>query len=165
MVEYNLFAGSQSIKEVVSKAFRYQVRGGTTIHRGCKFFHVGKLNIGQYSTINFGCYLDNRRGIVIGNNVGIAHNTKIYTLGHDLDDPQFKTKGKQVTICDNVFIFSNAMIMPGVTIGEGAIVLAGSVVTKDVKPWMIVGGNPAKPIRERNHEIDYKQIYPYWFAL
>lgn len=97
--------------------------------------------------------------------MGIAQNTKIYTLGHDLDDPQFKTRGKQVTICDNVFIFSNAMIMPGVTIGEGTIVLAGSVVTKDVKPWMIVGGNPAKPIRERNYDIDYKQIYPYWFAL
>lgn len=139
--------------------------GGTFVHRGCKFFHVGKMTVGDNTTINFGCYLDNRRGIKIGNNVGIAHNTKIYTLGHDLDDPQFKTKGKQVTICDNVFIFSNVMIMPGVTIGEGAIVLAGSVVTKDVKPWMIIGGNPAKPIRERSHDIDYKQIYPYWFAL
>ena len=115
--------------------------------------------------INFGCYLDNRRGIAIGNNVGIAHNTKIYTLGHDLNDPQFKTKGVAVTIKDNVFIFSNAMIMPGVTIGEGAIVLAGSVVTKDVEPWTIVGGNPARKIRERSREIDYKQIYRYWFAL
>ena len=115
--------------------------------------------------INFSCYLDNRRGIIIGNNAGIAHNTKIYTLGHDLDAPQFKTKGAEVTIKDNVFIFSNALIMPGVTIGEGAIVLAGSVVTKDVEPWAIVGGNPAKKIRERRQEIDYKQIYRYWFAL
>lgn len=97
--------------------------------------------------------------------MGIAHNTKIYTLGHDLNDPQFKTKGKQVTICDNAFIFSNVMIMPGVTIGKGALVLAGSVVTKDVPPYMIVGGNPARVIRERNHEIGYKEIYPYWFAL
>ena len=162
-ISYSLFPNP--LRKFYLRMFGFKLGGGTTIHRGCKFFHVGKLNIGQYSTINFGCYLDNRRGIVIGDNVGIAHNTKIYTLGHDLDAPQFKTKGKQVTICDNVFIFSNAMIMPGVTIGEGAIVLAGSVVTKDVKPWMIVGGNPAKPIRERNHDIDYKQIYPYWFAL
>ena len=153
------------LRKFYLRMFGIKILGGTTIHRGCKFFHVGKLNIGQYSTINFGCYLDNRRGIVIGDNVGIAHNTKIYTLGHDLDDPQFKTKGKQVTICDNVFIFSNAMIMPGVTIGEGAIVLAGSVVTKDVEPWSIVGGNPAKKIRERNRDIDYKQVYRYWFAL
>ena len=147
------------------RLFGIRLGGGTSIHRRCKFFHVGKLSVGNNTVINFGCYLDNRRGITIGNNVGIAHNTKIYTLGHDLDDPQFKTKGAAVTIKDNFFIFSNALIMPGVTIGEGAIVLAGSVVTKDVEPWSIVGGNPAKKIRERNREIDYKQIYRYWFAL
>lgn len=61
-----------------------------------------------------------------------------------MNDSQFKTKGAPVSIEDNVFIFSNALIMPGITIGEGAIVLAGSVVTKNVEPWTIVGGNPAK---------------------
>lgn len=121
--------------------------------------------MGEDTVINFGCYLDNRRGITIGNNVGIAHNTKIYTLGHDLNDSQFKTKGAPVSIEDNVFIFSNSLIMPGITIGEGAIVLAGSVVTKDVEPWTIVGGNPARKIRDRGHGVDYKQIYRYWFAL
>ena len=120
---------------------------------------------GKNSVINWGCYLDNRRGIYIGDNVGIAHNVKIYTLGHDMDDPKFGTKGAPVQINDNVFIFSNAMIMPGVSIGEGAIVLTGSVVTKDVEPWTIVGGNPAKKIRERKKQVDYKQIYRYWFAL
>lgn len=137
----------------------------SSIHRKCKFFHVGKMVVGQNCVINFGCYCDNRRGIYIGNNVGIAHNTKIYTLGHDFDDPQFKTKGAPVTINDNTFVFSNVLVMPGVTIGEGAVVLAGSVVTKDVEPWTIVGGNPAKKIHERNHNIDYKQKYSYWFAL
>lgn len=135
------------------------------IHRGCKFFHVGKMTVGKNSVINFGCYLDNRRGIYIGNNVGIAHNTKIYTLGHDIEDPLFRTKGAPVHIEDSVFIFSNAMIMPGVTIHQGAIVLPGSVVTKDVEERMIVGGNPAKPIRKRTADIDYRQAYNYWFAL
>lgn len=126
---------------------------------------MGKFFMGRSSVINFGCYLDNRRGIYIGDNVGIAHNTKIYTLGHDLNDPKFKTKGKPVHINDNAFIFSNAMIMPGVTIGEGAVVLAGSVITKDVEPWTIVGGNPAKKIRDRIQDVKYKSIYTYWFAL
>lgn len=148
------------------RLFRIQIRGGKScIHRGCKFFHVGKMTVGMDTVVNFGCYLDNRRGIYIGNNVGIAHNTRIYTLGHDLSDPKFSTKGAPVAIKDNVFIFSNVLIMPGVTIGEGAIVLAGSVVTKDVEPWTIVGGNPAKKIREHSRDIDYKQIYRYWFAL
>lgn len=55
--------------------------------------------------------------------------------------------------------------MPGVTIHEGAIVLAGSVVTKDVDAYTIVGGNPAKYIKDRQRDIKYKQNYNYWFAL
>ena len=142
-----------------------KLKKGSSIHRFCHFFHIGKLSIGKYSVINSGCYLDNRRGITIGNNVGIAHDSKIYTLGHNIDSPKFETKGAPVTIKDNVFIFSNCLIMPGITIHEGAIVLAGSVVTKDVPPYTVVGGNPAKEIRQRPKEIDYKQNYNYWFAL
>jgi len=145
--------------------FGIKVGKESKIHRKIKFFDVGKLAIGENSTVNFGCYLDNRRGIYIGNNVGIAHDTKIYTLGHDLNDPQFKTKGASVYIDDNVFIFSNSLIMPGVKIEEGAVVLAGSVVTKNVEPYTIVGGNPAQKIKERIREINYTRKYKYWFAL
>lgn len=147
------------------RIFGIKIFNGSSIHRGCRFFHVGKFEIGNHSVINFGCYLDNRRGIKIGNNVGIAHNTKIYTLGHNIDSPKFEAKGAPVVIKDNAFIFSNAIIMPGVTIHEGAIVLAGSVVTRDVDAYTVVGGNPAKFIKKRIREIDYKSSYPYWFAL
>ena len=147
------------------RCFGIKIGKDSSIHRGCRFFHVGKFEMGDNSVINFGCYLDNRRGIKIGNNVGIAHNTKIYTLGHNLESPEFETKGAPVTIEDNVFIFSNALIMPGVTIHEGAIVLAGSVVTKDVEAWTIVGGNPARKIKDRQRKIAYLQKYNYWFAL
>ena len=145
--------------------FEVKLARQSSIHRGCRFFHVGNFSMGVGGTINFGCYLDNRRGITIGNNVGIAHDTKIYTLGHNIDSPMFETKGAPVVIEDNVLIFSNAIIMPGVTIHEGAIVLAGSVVTKDIGSRMVVGGNPAKPIRRRTVAIDYKSVYNYWFAL
>jgi maltose O-acetyltransferase len=115
--------------------------------------------------VNFGCYLDNRRGIYIGNNVGIAHNVKIYTLGHDIDSADFRTKGNPVIIEDNVFVFSNALIMPGVTIHEGAVVLPGAVVTKDVPARKVVGGNPARIIKDRNSDVTPLQKYNYWFAL
>ena len=153
------------LRKYYFKLFKISIGKHSYVHRYCRFFHVGKIYIGNNSTINFGCYLDNRRGIHIGNNVGIAHNTKIYTLGHDYNNPSFPTIGSPVIIKDNVFIFSNALIMPGVSIEEGAIVLAGSVVTKNVEPWTIVGGNPAKPLRRRNKDIDYSLSYPYLFAL
>lgn len=162
-ISYQLFPNP--LRNYYLRLFGIIVKEKSSLHRNCKFFHVGKMKIGKNSVINWGCYLDNRRGIYIGNNVGIAHNTKIYTLGHDVNDPQFRSKGNPVYIEDNVFIFSNSIIMPGVRIGEGAIVLAGSVITKDVEPWTIWGGNPAKKIREHKREINYSSTYRYWFAL
>ena len=145
--------------------FGIKVPLSSSVHRKCKFFHIGKFSLGKNSTVNFGCYLDNRRGIKIGNNTAIAHNVKIYTLGHNIDSPRFETKGAQVTIGNDVFIFSNAMIMPGVTIGDGAVILPGSIVTKNVEPFTVVGGIPAKFVKKRQSEIDYTTQYNYWFAL
>lgn len=145
--------------------FGIHVGAGSCIHRGCRFFHIGKLTIGQNSVVNFGCYLDNRRGITIGDNVGLAHNVKVYTLGHNIDSPDFETKGKPVVIEDGAFVFSNALIMPGVTLHKNCIVLPGSVVTKDVEENAVVGGSPAKFVRVRGFNTPPPQHYCYWFAL
>lgn len=145
--------------------FGIKVPLSSSIHRKCKFFHIGKFKIGKNSVVNFGCYLDNRRGITIGKNTAIAHDTKIYTLGHDISSSKFETKGSPVEIGDNCFVFSNVLIMPGVKIGDGAVVLPGAVVTKNVEPFCVVGGNPAKAIKMRDANVDYKTDYNYWFAL
>lgn len=137
----------------------------SSIHRRCKFFHIGKFKMGNNSVINSGCYLDNRRGIYIGNNTAISHDTKIYTLGHNIESSAFETKGAPVNIGNDCFIFSNVMIMPGVNIGNGAVVLPGSIVTKDVEPFTVVGGVPAKYIKDRVKEVNYTIDYNYWFAL
>jgi acetyltransferase-like isoleucine patch superfamily enzyme len=152
-------------KKLYLLLFNIKLGHNSYIHRQVKFFHVGNIKIGNNSVVNFGSYLDNRRGIFIGDNVGVAHNTKIYTLGHDMLDPEFKTKGAPVYIENNAFIFANAIIMPGVIIGEGAIILPGSVVTKSVPPYTVVGGNPAKYVKDRIKSIDYKNSYGYLFAL
>ncbi|SFS83188.1 Acetyltransferase (isoleucine patch superfamily) [Succinivibrio dextrinosolvens] len=153
------------LRKYFLRCFGIIIGRDSTIHRNCRFFHIGNVKIGKNSIINFGCYLDNRRRIIIGNNVGIAHNTKIYTLGHNINSPFFETKGAPVIIEDDSFIFSNCLIMPGVKIHRGAVVLAGSVVVSDVPEWTIVGGNPAIEIRKRNKEINYLNKYGYWFAL
>lgn len=133
--------------------------------QAAKFFGFGKLKIGNNTIVNSGCYLDNRRGIYIGNYVVIAHDTKIYTLGHDYNDHKFSTKGAPVNIEDYVIVFANVLIMPGVTIKKGAVVLPGSVVSKDVEEMSVVGGNPAKLIKMRESLHYDKPSFRYWFSI
>lgn len=151
-------------RKMLQKIAGYQVGKGTSI-QAVRYFTFGKLIVGENTIINSGCYLDNRRGITIGNNVIIAHDTKIYTLGHDINDSTFITKGAPVTLEDYVIIFSNALIMPGVTIKKGAVVLPGSVVTKSVEEMTVVGGNPAIPIKKRDQMHTEKKVINYWFSI
>lgn len=135
------------------------------LHRGVRIFARGRLCIGEGTVINNNCYLDNRAGIYIGDNVSIAHSVRIYTMGHDINSPSFFTAGKSVQIEDYVVIFSNVLIMPGVTIGAGAVVYAGSVVSRNVPPLGVVAGNPAKVIKFRSENaLKYKLKYDYWLA-
>jgi acetyltransferase-like isoleucine patch superfamily enzyme len=142
----------------------FQVDPSATIQGGVRFFHVGRLRIGAGTLVNRGVYLDNRVGIVIGKNVSIAHDARIYTLGHDVHDPSFAAKGAPVRIDDYAVLFAGAMVMPGVHLGAGSVVMAGAVVTQDVAPYRIVGGNPAKDLGRREVEPRYRLDRRYWFA-
>lgn len=99
--------------------------------------------------------LDGRRGIKIGKNVNFSSEVMIWTLQHDYNNPSFSVKGGEVIIEDYVWISTRAIILPNVRIGKGAVVAAGAVVTKDVPPFTVVGGIPAKKIGERNKELNY----------
>lgn len=153
-----------TLRRLVLAAIGCRLGTRAIIHRGVKLFYPGRLSVGSGSVINEGCYLDNRRGIDIGAHVSIAHNVKIYTLGHDVDSPDFAEKGAPVRIGDHVVIFANALIMPGVTIGRGAVILPGTVVSHDVPVLAIVAGVPAKILRQRELDPAYTLSYPYWFA-
>ena len=143
---------------------RFDVDRSATLQGSVRFFHVGRLKIGAGSLVNRGVYLDNRAGITIGEQVSIAHDVRIYTMGHDVHDPTFATKGQAVRIDDYAVLFAGAMVMPGVHLGAGAVVMAGAVVTGDVAPYRIVGGNPAKDIGRREGEPSYRLDRRYWFA-
>ncbi|MBL0727946.1 acyltransferase, partial [Piscinibacter sp. HJYY11] len=117
--------------------------------------------VGEGSLINRGVYLDNRGGIEIGRHVSIAHDAKLYTMGHD---PTFATKSAPIRLDDHAVVFAGAMLMPGVHVGQGAVVMAGAVVTKDVPPGRMVGGNPAVDLGERGCVPAYTLKRRFWFA-
>lgn len=135
------------------------IGNGSSILMGAQFYTIGKFWLGKNSTINQRCILDNRGGIVIGDNVSISTESCILTADHDLNSPVFEGRVNSVKIEDYVFIGTRAIILPGVVLGKGSAVAAGAVVTKDVKPFTIVAGIPAKSIGKRKPELSYIAKY------
>lgn len=101
--------------------------------------------------------------LTIGNNVSIAGEVRIYTMEHDIDDPDFKEIGAPVVIDDYVVIGSRVTILPGVHIGKGAVVASGAVVTKNVEAYAVVGGVPATFIKNRAKDLRYTLKFARFF--
>lgn len=130
---------------------------GTVFHMGAKFYDPRGIVIGDDSILGDGIFLDGRDNLQIGSHVDIASEVMIYNSEHDLNSESFEAIAAPVTVSDYVFIGPRTIILPGVSIGKGAIVAAGAVVTKDVPDFSIVGGVPAKIIGERkNKDLHYR---------
>ena len=113
--------------------------------------------------VNFGCLLDGRHyRIITGDDVSIGPEASVLTLGHDPNAADFALKGGDVRIGDRVWIGFRAIILPGVEIGEAAVVAAGAVVSRDVPPFAIVAGSPARVIGERSRHLSYRLAYRPW---
>ncbi|WP_414530440.1 acyltransferase [Nodularia chucula] len=154
---------SRKIRTAYLKAYLAQVGTGTSIQMGCKFLNGRKVYLGDRNVINFGCLLDGRHYMIkTGSDVSIGPEATILTLGHDPQSPEFADKGGDVIIGDRAWIAYRAIILPGVTIGEGAVIGAGSVVSRSVAPYSIVAGNPGKVIGERSCNLTYQLNYFPW---
>lgn len=132
-----------------------------TIHFHTELRAPEKLNLGDGTIIGDNAILDARRGLTMGRNVNLSSNVSIYTLQHDHRDPFFNCPPEDkvkfsVEIDDRVWLGSNVIVLPGVHIGEGAVCCAGCVVTKDVEPYAIVAGIPAKKVSERPRNLRYE---------
>ncbi len=151
------------------RRFCYRLSGmkigrGSALHTGIRLYDPRHIVIGEDTIIGEGTVLDGRDQLKIGNHVAVATEVMIYNSEHDLNDNDFSPIEAPVHIEDYVFIGPRAIILPGVTVGRGAIVAAGAVVTKDVPPYAIVGGVPAKIIGERrNKTLNYRLGRARWF--
>lgn len=167
------------VAEIPSHHFRracYRLAGmkigsGSTIHMRARVYDPRHITIGDDTLIGERASLDGRKqllhskgGLSIGSHVDIASEVMIWTSEHDVHDPKMAAIEERVVIGDYVFIGPRAIILPGVTIGKGAIVAAAAVVTTDVKDGEIVAGIPAKVIGHRKIEkYDYELGRARWF--
>lgn len=140
---------SHNIRRLLYRMAGIHIGKGSTLHTGIRFYDSRNIRIGEDSIVGENTVLDGRDEIIIGNHVDIASYVMIYNSQHDVNSENFAATHSPVHIDDYVFIGPRAILLPGVTIGKGAIVGAGAVVTKDVPPFAIVGGVPAHTIGER----------------
>jgi acetyltransferase-like isoleucine patch superfamily enzyme len=123
-----------------------------------------KVSIGAGTVINQGCLLYTTGGLTIGEHVSIGAGVWLVTGSHDMNDPAFPDFYRPITIGHHAWIGVRATILGGVTIGEGAVVMAGAVVAQDVPPYAVVGGVPARVIRERalrnpTYHINFRPLF------
>ncbi len=148
---------SHYLRRFVYRCAGMHIGHGSTFHMYARFHNPGNILIGDDTIIGEGALLDGRATLAIGDHVSIASEVMIYNAEHDIHDKDFTPVMEPVKVGSYVFIGPRAIILPGVTIGNGAVVAAGAVVTKDVAANTIVGGVPAKPIGQRkNTDPQYK---------
>ncbi len=116
-----------------------------------RFNYGQNIEVGDNVFFNRGVYLDSKGGIKIGNYVALTEGAQVFTHGHS-EATHSKRDYNGVRICDFAKVMVNALLLPGVTIGEEALVGGFSVVNKDVPPGMMVAGSPARVVRERRSE-------------
>jgi maltose O-acetyltransferase len=170
-LEYTLFVlhvvgwiPSHHVRRLCYRLAGMTIGPGSSIHTGLRLYDPRGIRIGKDTIIGEGCVLDGRAPLHIGDHVDIASQVMIYCSEHDVHDESFVATRAGVSIADYVFIGPRAIILPGVTIGKGAVIAAGAVVTKDVAPFTIVGGVPAKVMGERKiKDPRYKLGRAAWF--
>lgn len=150
------FVPIHEYRKLVYRCFGVKIGRKTSIHWRTRFNSPQNLEIGNHTIIGNDAMLDARHGITIGNNVSLSMGVWIWTLQHDPQDSNFGVAGGKVVIEDFAWISCRTTILPNVTIGRGAVVAAGAVVTKDVPPFAIVGGVPAVVIGTRQRNLTYE---------
>ena len=131
------------------RMFGMKDNGHVGFYPSAKVWAPWNLELGSYVAIDDEVNLYSAAKITIGTKVAISREAFICTASHDITKPNRPLITAPITIGDGVWIGARATILPGVTIGEGAVIAAEAVVVKDVEPWTVVGGNPAKVIKKR----------------
>lgn len=150
---------SHTVRLATLRCWGARIGPGTTVGRGTTVLDIHRLRIGADCSIGFRCMLDARGGIRIADDVVLASDTHIVTGQHRVHSDDFAAEFLPVSIGDHVWVASRATVVPGVTIGRGAVVGACSLVREDVPEREIVAGVPAVSRGTRRSALHYSARY------
>lgn len=149
------YVPSQHVRRLIYRAFGMRIGPGSHIYMGAEIRGAHRITIGTGTSIGHSAILDGRGWLSIGNNVNVSTGVWIWTRSHDVASPDFAGTRAPVVIEDYVWLSCRVTVLQGVTVGEGAVVAAGAVVTRDVEPYSVVAGVPARKIGERPRGLRY----------
>lgn len=152
-----------SLSNILFRRFKFEFLGGhvgplSIIGKICINGPASRICIGSRSFISSGVHFASHESIVIGDRVVINEGVVFLTASHSISDPSWRMFSKKIEVCDYAWIATNAIILPGVRVGVGAVVAAGAVVTADVADYAVVGGNPATVIKSRCSSLNYSPV-------
>ena len=137
------------VRIAVLRLFGAQIETPTLVMDGVLIWHPWNLTLKRYSALGRGVEVYNFAHITIGEQATVSQGTYLCSASHDFEDPAMPLTYRPITIGAQSWVAANCFIGPGVTVGEGAVVGACSVVVKDVPPWVVAAGNPARIIKPR----------------
>jgi len=148
---------SMHVRNFVLRTFYgMDIARGAVLMGNFRLRRPSRIQIGKGTVVGERVELDGRASLFIGEHVNISSEVMIYTLQHDYKQPGFENSGAPVIVEDYVWLSTRSILLPGIRVGKGAIVAAGSVVTKDVPAFAVVAGIPAKQIGTRPEDVlDY----------
>lgn len=149
------YVPSHALRKAGLKLYGAKIASKSLVYHGLWVVAPWRLTIGESSVVGDHAILDARGGITIGRNVNLSTNVAIWTGQHDYQSSDFGYVEGPVHVRDYAWLSFRATVLPGVTVGEGAVVAACAVVTKDVAPYTVVAGVPAKVIGTRNRDLRY----------
>lgn len=136
-------------KRMLLRAFGAKIAPTAVVYATTKVFQPWLLTMDDYACLAEGVDCYNAAPIHIGRNATVSQRAFLCTSGHDITDPHHHQTDASIVIEDRAWVCAEAFVGQGVTIGEGAVCAARAVVVKDVGPWTVVGGNPAKFMKKR----------------
>jgi len=131
-----------SVRAAALRRFGATIGEQTTMRRGLRITFPWKLQVGDHTWLGEDAWLLNLAPITLGKSVVVSQRAFLCTGSHDWSDPAFSLVTRPIVVEDGAWIGANAFVGPGVTVGSHAVVTAGSVVTRNLPPYMICGGNP-----------------------
>lgn len=140
-------------KRFLLRAFGARIAPTANVYSSATVFQPWLLTMDDYACLAEGVDCYNAAPVRIGRNATVSQRAFLCTAGHDISDPHHAQTDAPIDIRERAWVCAEAFVGQGVTVGEGAVCAARSVVIKNVEPWTVVGGNPAKFIKKRKLDI------------